>query len=670
MKFSCDACSAQYMIADEKVGERGVKVKCKKCEHMIIVRPVSDAGDGAGDAVGEGAAGDAAEAGVASDMGDAGFGGSSFGDSGFGASSFGDSSAGDSSSGEAGLGGADAGASGFDSSGLGQSSFGDGAAQEGGELAGMAGGFGDGMAAAGETDGAGGGEDEGGQIGGAFDSLFGGNAPAQSEGDGGGGVASGVHEEAEGGDGAGASEASAAQEWYVAIDDSQVGPISVLEIEQRWDAKDITEDSLAWKAGMDDWAPVGDIPELAYLVTERPQGNGDFSAGAGLGIGAASTGLSTDFSAGGGFAAAAGGADSSAAGSGTPMGAALGPVSFGGGDGAADVAWKPSAASALSSLVQDELTATEETKPEEPAAPIPEGMPALGGGLGGANVFGGPGNGGAAFAAPADGFAAPAAGFSLPAPPPPTSGGIRPIHIILTILLLAILGGLAVVILKVLPQLQTAPQAPAAQQVAGLQPGQDQGQPPGQAGQGTGQPTNAGAQQADGGGEKGQQQAEAKHDEDSAASKSRATSSSSSSSSKKSRRSTSSTSGRSKTTTKRDSKDDLDDVFNDGGRAPSKARLTQADVVDGVKKNAVKLLPCLKAARSKGEITPGTYKFILDWTIQPNGNVSGARLKGPANVMGTSMPACFAKAMRKWKFPASKQGAPVSNFPFGPINVN
>src|SRR5262245_50011250 len=39
MKFSCDQCHAQYMIADEKVGERGVKVKCKKCQHVIVVKP-------------------------------------------------------------------------------------------------------------------------------------------------------------------------------------------------------------------------------------------------------------------------------------------------------------------------------------------------------------------------------------------------------------------------------------------------------------------------------------------------------------------------------------------------------------------------------------------------------------------------------------------------------
>ena len=38
MKFSCDQCDAQYMISDEKVGPNGVKVRCKKCSHVILVR--------------------------------------------------------------------------------------------------------------------------------------------------------------------------------------------------------------------------------------------------------------------------------------------------------------------------------------------------------------------------------------------------------------------------------------------------------------------------------------------------------------------------------------------------------------------------------------------------------------------------------------------------------
>jgi predicted Zn finger-like uncharacterized protein len=47
MKFVCDTCQAQYMIADEKVGGRGVKVKCKKCGNTIVVRPEgASKGDG------------------------------------------------------------------------------------------------------------------------------------------------------------------------------------------------------------------------------------------------------------------------------------------------------------------------------------------------------------------------------------------------------------------------------------------------------------------------------------------------------------------------------------------------------------------------------------------------------------------------------------------------
>ncbi|EAU62350.1 MJ0042-type zinc finger domain-containing protein, partial [Stigmatella aurantiaca] len=39
MRFVCDSCRAQYMISDDKVGAKGVKVRCKKCGHVILVRP-------------------------------------------------------------------------------------------------------------------------------------------------------------------------------------------------------------------------------------------------------------------------------------------------------------------------------------------------------------------------------------------------------------------------------------------------------------------------------------------------------------------------------------------------------------------------------------------------------------------------------------------------------
>ena len=39
MRFVCDSCRAQYMISDDKVGAKGVKVRCKKCGYNIVVRP-------------------------------------------------------------------------------------------------------------------------------------------------------------------------------------------------------------------------------------------------------------------------------------------------------------------------------------------------------------------------------------------------------------------------------------------------------------------------------------------------------------------------------------------------------------------------------------------------------------------------------------------------------
>jgi predicted Zn finger-like uncharacterized protein len=42
MRFVCDSCRAQYMISDDKVGANGVKVRCKKCGNVIVVRRPQD----------------------------------------------------------------------------------------------------------------------------------------------------------------------------------------------------------------------------------------------------------------------------------------------------------------------------------------------------------------------------------------------------------------------------------------------------------------------------------------------------------------------------------------------------------------------------------------------------------------------------------------------------
>ncbi len=38
MKFICDKCSAKYSISDQKVRKKVLKIRCKKCSHVIIVR--------------------------------------------------------------------------------------------------------------------------------------------------------------------------------------------------------------------------------------------------------------------------------------------------------------------------------------------------------------------------------------------------------------------------------------------------------------------------------------------------------------------------------------------------------------------------------------------------------------------------------------------------------
>jgi predicted Zn finger-like uncharacterized protein len=39
VKFVCDNCSTQYMISDDKISGKGVKVRCKRCGHVIVLRP-------------------------------------------------------------------------------------------------------------------------------------------------------------------------------------------------------------------------------------------------------------------------------------------------------------------------------------------------------------------------------------------------------------------------------------------------------------------------------------------------------------------------------------------------------------------------------------------------------------------------------------------------------
>jgi predicted Zn finger-like uncharacterized protein len=209
MKFTCDSCNAQYMISDEKVGPAGVKVRCKKCGHVILVRRVAEAAAPAGDT----APAVAAPAGGPSPP-----------------------------------------ASGATAPGI--------DAPPGGASSGAA--------PSGEApSAAGGGLDA--ELGSAFDHAFGDTPPASpapaADVDLGATQAMGAEDAAK----VFSAPTAAATEWYVAIGQAQVGPLPLGEVRKKWEAGDVGPDSLVWRPGMGDWAPLTTVAELAGFLAPVPR---------------------------------------------------------------------------------------------------------------------------------------------------------------------------------------------------------------------------------------------------------------------------------------------------------------------------------------------------------------------------------------------------------------
>jgi hypothetical protein len=67
---------------------------------------------------------------------------------------------------------------------------------------------------------------------------------------------------------AAAPPATVKEEWYVAINGVPVGPISAQEVKRRAAAGSVTDASLAWREGMEEWRAVRMIPELSVLVSD------------------------------------------------------------------------------------------------------------------------------------------------------------------------------------------------------------------------------------------------------------------------------------------------------------------------------------------------------------------------------------------------------------------
>ena len=69
-------------------------------------------------------------------------------------------------------------------------------------------------------------------------------------------------------------ELSSADEWYAAINGVPVGPIRITELRRKAALGAVTDDSLVWQEGMEEWRPVKTIAELASLVREAASSRG------------------------------------------------------------------------------------------------------------------------------------------------------------------------------------------------------------------------------------------------------------------------------------------------------------------------------------------------------------------------------------------------------------
>ena len=263
MKFSCDRCDAQYMISDEKVGPNGVKVRCKKCSNVILVRRAAE--------------NDAASAEVPAPA-------------------------------------------------TAPTPTGEGLDAE---------------------------------LGQAFDAAFGGvpgkqETPAPVSAPDPDSTQAVSAEEAANLAARSAPPEPAATEWYVAIGHAQVGPLPLAEVRRKWEAGDVGPDSLVWRPGMGDWAPLKGVTDLAAYLAPVPRGSPRPRASA------------TPAPVAGRAAAA------------------VAPAAQPAAQPRADVSWKPVGASALAALASEELSAhaaeaRAEAKPAATAKSLVDALPDGGG---------------------------------------------------------------------------------------------------------------------------------------------------------------------------------------------------------------------------------------------------------------------------------------------------
>lgn len=289
MKFSCDRCQTRYQIPDEKVRPGGVKVRCKKCEHIIVVRRQGIAPSAVSTAGGGGPAGEAPktngaprqEATVSAGAAQPGPAQRSLAD---GTAPARDESLED----ELGAafesmvvgkghpavapsaqGGDDAGG---DEEGHG-ASRGDQRQDERSEQRGKGG------AAHGEEAAVGGSPGVPGAP--AETSAQGAAAPVVSQRgtariptttlEAGALEAPAASAAAGSGSSVDASSSIPKEGWFLAIEEEQVGPMSLSSLCERWEGGEVGPDTLCWRAGLLEWTPLSQVDELGAVLAPLPR---------------------------------------------------------------------------------------------------------------------------------------------------------------------------------------------------------------------------------------------------------------------------------------------------------------------------------------------------------------------------------------------------------------
>jgi predicted Zn finger-like uncharacterized protein len=151
-------------------------------------------------------------------------------------------------------------------------------------------------------------------------------------------------------------------DWYVAINEKQTGPLTLEKVKEHWDRGEISPDSLCWRAGYDDWLPVSEVKMLNSVLAPKPPKPIVVAPAATItqgGPSIVSVPVQSAFSAGGMMQ--------------TVQSEMQVPMSAGGHSSPEETGgWKPSAANALASLVKDEMDALSRPPPKAQPPPVDE----------------------------------------------------------------------------------------------------------------------------------------------------------------------------------------------------------------------------------------------------------------------------------------------------------